>query len=101
MPSVVDELKAILREIDALSANQAPTPEQISTFSQTIPLTGAFPEIHTATFPQGLRLYQAYISGDQFAYVETSVSGNVVSFEVFAVAGSTMTVVSLSEFILA
>lgn len=95
---VPTEIANIERELLALAANQAPAPRQISTFVRTVNITGPNDTI-TVTFPQGVKLFQAYSGNGQSEWT-VSISGNVVTFNIYT-TDTTFTVVSLSEFSIA
>lgn len=97
MSSIEEEARTLEREVNALSANQAPNPADIATFVHSIPVSGE--AVVHATFPGGLRLFQTFLSPE--AYMDTEVSGNVATFTLWAYTAMTLTVVSLSEFTLA
>lgn len=101
MNSIERQLRDIQREIDALSANQAPNPADIATFAHSVTVAAAMPAVKTATFSQGLKSFKAYLSDSTVAYMEQAVSGSVVTFNIWASAQVTLTVVSLGEFSLA
>lgn len=100
MSSIEYELAVIETELNKLSANQAPSPGQIVTFTHSTPAAG-IAVTRRASFIGGVKLFTAYLSDASTGYYEVSVSGNVATFTVWGGADNVLTVVSLGEFSLA
>ena len=99
--NIESQLRAIEREINALSANQAPNPADITTFihSLEIPPDPNLLTVVRMTFTGGLKTFNMYLgdpknnSASILSTTETDIYWGVASMD-----GTVFTIVSLSDF---
>lgn len=97
--SVQNKVYAMEAELLALSANQAPAPRQISTYSHSVNITSD-PQIVLATFSGGIKLCRGYTGNQETLFYMEQQSTTVMRFYVSGGIGDRFTVVSLSDFTL-